>query len=231
METSEERLTRWSDSLCNNISVGGLVARCPIAHKWKAPYRILVVREALLWRMTDLGRQILLLTEKEHILGARILLRSAIETLAILIYMNQKIDAVISGELSFFEFGDMTMQLLMGSRNESTSFSSVNILTALEKADRKHSGLWELHKRLSETAHPNHDGVLYGYSKSDPENFETNFLNRWLDIFGQEQEPATALVFAIFEHEYNEECIRCLDALEVWLRQNDSRLEAEKNGI
>ncbi len=224
-------MLRWGQALCQNISVGGLISRCPIAHKWKAPYRCLVVREALLWRMHDLGEQIIVLYEQQHILGARILLRSAIETLALLIYLNQKISAVLEGSLSFFEFDRLTIQLLMGSKNNVTDQAAVNILTVLEKADRKHSGLSEIHQRLSESAHPNYDGVVYGYSSSDPVNYETNFLNRWTVIFGAEQEPYTDFVFAVFEDEYNKVCPELIEKLESWLRDNDSELEQQRNGI
>ncbi|MFM2085032.1 MAG: hypothetical protein RLY95_1850 [Pseudomonadota bacterium] len=164
METPSELLARWANSKCKNISVGGLLARCPIAHKWKSPYRSLVIRETLFWRMHDLGQQAHLLFSNGHLLGARILLRSALETLGILIYLNQRTNAVISGSFSFFEFSRLTMHLMLGSRNNSTSHPAINILTILQKAEKSHSGLVSLHERLSESAHPNFDGVLYTYS-------------------------------------------------------------------
>lgn len=181
--------------------------------------------------MTDLGKQVLLLTENNHILGARVLLRSAIETLALLIFMNLKMRAVISNELSFFAFDKLTMQLLMGSKNQSTSHAAINILTVLEKAEATHEGILELHQKLSESAHPNYDGVLFGYSKTDRENYETHFMNRWVEIFGAQQEPAAAFVFAVFEYEYNQESPALLESLEEWLRSNDAELEKVRNGI
>ena len=54
-------IERWGASLCQRVSVSGLISRCKIAYKWKAPYRCLVIREALFWRMHDLGMQILCL--------------------------------------------------------------------------------------------------------------------------------------------------------------------------
>ena len=61
---------------------------------------------------------------------------------------------------------------------------AVNILTVLEKAEKEYPGLLEIHRRLSESAHPNFDGVVYGYSSSDPINYETNFHNRWFELYG-----------------------------------------------
>mgnify|MGYP007123201105 CR=1 FL=1 len=231
METPSELLARWANSKCKNISVGGLLARCPIAHKWKSPYRSLVIRETLFWRMHDLGQQAHLLFSNGHLLGARILLRSALETLGILIYLNQRTNAVISGSFSFFEFSRLTMHLMLGSRNNSTSHPAINILTILQKAEKSHSGLVSLHERLSESAHPNFDGVLYTYSASDPKKYETNFSNRWEQLFSKEQETAMLFVFTLFETEYNQVWSDLMLQLESWLRDNDATLESQKNGV
>jgi hypothetical protein len=224
----EELLNRWSTSLPTSVDVGGLFSRCEVAHKWKAPFRSLMIREALIWRMHDLGQQILLLSRQQHFLGARILLRSAIETLAILIYLNQKTQSVVDGGLSFFEFDEITIQLLMGSRNNATAKTAINILTILNKADKTHKGLAKLHERLSESAHPNYDGVLYGYSETNAEEFVTTFENKWVANFGAEQEPATSFAFAVFEYEYNQSWPTLWEELERWLKANDDELEARR---
>lgn len=228
MTNIRTQLTRWSQSRCQSVSVGGLLARSKTSHKWKAPYRSLVVREALFWRMHDLGQQIVLLIQQDHILGARILLRSAIETLAILIYLNQKTSSVINGSLSFFKFDEITKQLMMGSKDGTTNQAAVNILTVLEKAEKSHAGLTSMHRSLSESAHPNFDGVLFGYSSTNPDEYETSFENNWIKHFSQEQEPATAFVFAVFEFEYNDTWKQLMIDLEAWLQENDLILEVEK---
>lgn len=228
MEEIAQRLENWENSLCPSVNVGGLIARSKTAHKWQATYRSLVVREALFWRMHDLGVQVLYLSKEQHFLGARILLRSALETLALLIYLNQKTEDVVEGKLDFFEFEQITTQLLLGSRNEATSKQSVNILTAIKRADKVHEGLSKLHERLSESAHPNYDGVTYGYSKSNPKEFETVFRSNWVENFGPEQESATAYVLAVFEHEYNEAWPAAWERLEHWLEENDAELEARR---
>ncbi|UNK50546.1 DUF5677 domain-containing protein [Lysobacter sp. S4-A87] len=186
------------------------------------------MREALLWRMHDLGQQTLLLAKHGHILGARILLRSCIETLGVLIYLNQKTQSVLSSTLSFFEFDEITKQLLMGSKNGATSLAAVNILTVLGQAEKVHPGLASMHQHLSESAHPNYDGVLFGYSSTDPDKHETHFVNNWVEFFGMEQEPGSAFVFAVFEHEYNVVWPQHMTQLEKWLRANDAALGAQR---
>lgn len=224
-------LERWSQSLCRKISVDELRYRCPVAHKWKAPYRSLVVREASLWRMHDLGQQATSLSEQGHILGSRILLRSAIETLGLLTYVNRKTAAVLTGELSFFDFEEVTQQVLMGSKNGSTSLAAINIVTVLAQAEKSYPGLSSMHQHLSESAHPNFDGVLYGYSSTDPEKMETQFQNNWIEFFEAQQEPATAFVFMAFESEYNIEWRQRMSELEEWLRTNDEVLEAQLSAL
>jgi len=136
---------------------------------------------------------------------------------------------ILDGELSFFEFDEITMQLLMGSRNNATSKTAINILTILAKADKVQDGIVELHGRLSESAHPNYDGVLYGFSSTNYEEFVTIFENKWAANFGVEQEPATMFAFAVFEYEYNESWQKLWEELESWLKTNDEELESQRS--
>lgn len=230
MQEFAEQLERWKASLPRQIDVGSLLSRCNIAHKWKAPFRCLVAREGLLWRMTDLGEQIICLTDNNHYLGARILLRNALENLGILCYITHKIESVVGGQLDFFEFDDLSKQLIMGSRDGSTAITAVNVLTALGKAERKYPGLLEMYKRLSESAHPNFDGILMGYTATNPKEFETTFQNNWQSIFGAQQLPATLLVYHAFESTYNLDLIAAIEELEEWLRKNDQHLESRRGG-
>ncbi|MGQ0510271.1 MAG: hypothetical protein ACT4P9_06620 [Betaproteobacteria bacterium] len=231
MESPGERIARWSQSRCQNVPVAGLLARCPVAHKWKAPFRGMVLRETLFWRMHDLAQQTLLLTEHQHLLGARALLRAGIETLALLIFLNQRMAAVVAGAYSFFDFDALTKQMLLGSRTPGASHTAIHVLKILEKAEKEHPGLQSMYDRLSESVHPNFDGVLYTYSSSDPEKYETSFSNRWVQVFGPEQEPAMSFVYAVFEHEYDKVWSEQFEALEAWLKNNDAELERQKNGI
>jgi hypothetical protein len=83
------------------VDILGLRQRNPIAHKRKATFRSLELRETAFWRIHDLLTQAYELHLAHRALGARILLRSAIETLATLIYLNQATAAVLAGEQNF----------------------------------------------------------------------------------------------------------------------------------
>ena len=129
MDSIDKALAEWRKSLCEPVDVGGLLTRNPVEHKWKATFRSLSLREAISWRLQDLLYQSKLLSNADHLLGARILLRSALETLAVLIYLNQLMRKVVSGDLDFHTFSDKTTILLLGSRDESTHYQSINIVT------------------------------------------------------------------------------------------------------
>jgi hypothetical protein len=67
------------------------------------------------------------------LLGARILLRSAFETLGILVYLNQTMRNVVAGTTDFHAFSETTTRLLLGSRDKSTRYKSINILTVFRR--------------------------------------------------------------------------------------------------
>lgn len=228
MDQIDKTLEEWKESLCESVDVGGLISRNPIVHKWKAPFRSLSLREACSWRLHDLLYQSKLLLDLNQLLGARILLRSAFETLAVLIHLNQLMRKVVSGEMDFHIFSDKTTILLLGSRDESTPYKSQSIITILQKCDRKYPGLYEIYEGLCESAHPNWEGLSSGYTEIDHENRATHYSNRWAELFSTSQNHGIALCIETFFHEYNEEWIEAMTNLENWIEENDEILEKGK---
>src|SRR4030067_72060 len=229
MRKRDERLAAWKASLCETVDIGGLLSRNGVAHKWKAPFRSLTLRETVAWRTQDLLEQSLLLHDSNHLLGARILLRSAFETVATLIYLNQLTRKVLAGTLDFHEFSEETSTLLLGSRDSSTSRKARNITTIIEKCDKRYPGIKDLYASLSESAHPNYEGTCIGYSVIDRENFITTFSNKWKSIFGKNHVQSIELCADTFYAEYNEEWPDAFEELEYWITKNDAHLEATKN--
>ena len=228
MRPVDESLAAWKQSQCQQVDVGGLFARSKIAHKWKAPFRSLSLREAVSWRTQDLLEQSVALYDAGHLLGARILLRSAFETVAMLVYLNQLTRKVLGGELSFHDFSDKTTALLLGSRDESTPQKSVNIVTILEKCETRYPGMMSLYAMLSETAHPNYEGMAAGYSEVDHDRCVVQYSNRWKALYAERHLDAVGLCTMVFHHEYNEEWAEAFYALEKWIEANDAQLEATK---
>ena len=228
MSDLEENLTNWEKSLFSRIDVGGLLSRNPTAYKWKALWRVWMVREAAFWREHDLMAQSYALHCQGHSLGARILLRSGFETLAALIYLNLLMQKVLDGKLPFADFGDKTTQLLIGARNNEEMPKSINIITVLEKCDAKYPGLLKLYADLSETAHPSYEGMMRGYSETNHAEYETNFRNRWKELYGDQHPDSMMLCMGTFHHEYEKVWPDLIERLEIWVEENDAELEAAK---
>lgn len=224
--TIEQALADWQNSLCQEIDIGRWRARNPVAHKWKATFRSLMLRESVSWRLHDLLKQSLALHGAGHILGARILLRSSFETLAILIYLNQMTAKVVAGMLSFHMFGEKTSQLLLGSKDQSTTHAAINILTVLGHCDMRYPGIVQWYSGLSESAHPNYEGVCVGYSKADANNYVTTFSNRWENLYGRTHLMGIRACMSMFDAEYNEVWTAQMENLEHWIESNDVMLAA-----
>ncbi|MDD9732798.1 hypothetical protein PVW46_23110 [Mameliella sp. AT18] len=229
MDTVQENLANWSTSRMASIPVAGLLSRNPMAYKWKAPFRSWMLREAVFWRLHDLLTQSYALHQQGHGLGARILLRSGFETVAVLVYLNQQMQQVLDGKLNFHLFSDKTTTLLAGSRDGSTTHRSLNIMTILEKCDKRYPGLAKLYAILSESAHPNYEGMITGYSKVDHDEYETHFSNRWMELHGDKHLGSMDMCMMTFHHEYNDVWTGLMERLEAWIEANDATLEATKN--
>ena len=169
-----EILDRWRASLSHEISLAALQSRCPIAYKWKALFRCLLVREALLRRMLALGDGVVLLTGHNQPVGARILLRGAVEATALLEYTVQRMDALVKGHIEWERFDELTTRSIVG-RRDFGDIEVIHILTAVENADKTYPGLKEIHDRLSETVHPNYDGVVGSFVRLDHEEHVAHF--------------------------------------------------------
>jgi hypothetical protein len=228
MNAVEQNLAHWKNSLLSSIPIGRLLSRNPVAYKWKAAFRVWMLREAVFWRLNDLMTQSYALHEQEHGLGARILLRSAFESLATMIYLNQLTRQVLEGKLSFHDFGNKTATLLLGSRDSSTDHQSINIMTVLEKSDKRYPGIVKLYSILSESAHPNYEGMVVGYSKVDHDEYETHFSNRWMELHGERHLESMELCMGTFHHEYNDVWPDLMEKLEDWIETNDAELESTK---
>lgn len=229
MDAVEQNLANWGSSLLSSIPVGGLLSRNAVAYKWKSLFRVWMLRELAFWREHDLMVQSYALYQQRHALGARILLRSGFETLATITYLNLIMQQVIDGTLNFHRFSEKTALLLLGSRKNEEMPIAINILTILKKCDKRYPGLLDLYADLSESAHPNYEGLMRGYSKTKYEEYETTFSNRWMELYGDRHLDAMMLCLGTFHHEYDAVWPELMEELEKWVEVNDAELEATKD--
>ena len=102
-------------------------------------------------------------------------------------------------------------------------------MTILEKCDKRYPGLAKLYAILSESAHPNYEGMITGYSKVDHDEYETHFSNRWMELYGDKHLGSVDVCMMTFHHEYNDVWTDLMEKLEGWIEDNDAPLEATKN--
>ena len=130
--------------------------------------------------------------------------------------------------MGFHFFADKTVRLLLGSRDKSTKHEVINILTVLKHCEKTYPGIEGLYAALSESAHPNFEGMCFGYSRVDDENHVSEFSNNMCAMYEDKLVSAIQLCMAVFEHEYNNEWPRLFGRLETWIISNDQFLESTK---
>ncbi|WP_026637112.1 hypothetical protein SR858_11415 [Duganella zoogloeoides] len=227
MDSIKQAINDYQNTLCKQIDIIALRERNPIAHKWKVTYYVLCNRETVAWRFVDLLEQSWFLHSQHKPMGARILLRSAIETISLLIYQDKLIGDVTTRKLSFLQFEEKVLALMHGSKNESTAWVAINIVTVLKHCEKRYKGIEKIYNWLSESAHPNYEGMRLSYSDTDPKTMITSFNNKTRELYSGMQIEGTILSMSMFENEY-EHSEDLFLKLEVWLEENESELEQHR---
>lgn len=224
----EQTLQNYQESLCKKIDIAALYARSETAHKWKLTFRLISLREGISWRLVDILMQAYKIGLNRMTVGARILTRSALETVCLLIYMNKRMQSVVENKMSFHDFDEMTSRLLLGAKNREEWPSPVNVKSLVEESEKRYPGIEKIYNDLCETAHPNYDGICAGYIKLNRKKYETEFGIYWEERFGNQHEEAIRICIDIFEEEYNNEWVKWFEALEKWLVDNNNKLERQR---
>ena len=215
-----------SGCLEKNISAGGLVSRSIIAHKWKTPLRLCIIRETCNYRFFYLVKTSIELLECKKVMEARILIRSALETLAKLSYLNSQVDAVFSNG-NWEELQTKSEQLLFGSRELEGKQKPINIMSMLDKLIEKHPSFELMYNDLCETSHPNMDGLIVGFSEWDGVEGEINFGDFWWKFHVNTEEYLHEIT-SIFIAEYDS-WVKGFEDLEKWLEAKDGKLSRAFN--
>ncbi len=130
---------------------------------------VAVWKNILAYRLVDIADASLGLFESGRLVPGCILARSALETVAGVHMLNRRISGVREVE-QFEGFMDFLMQAAFGSRNESSDFKALNVLTMLDHLNKKY-GTEDQYDHLSEYTHPNLKGGLMAYSDIDRKTF------------------------------------------------------------
>jgi cation transport protein ChaC len=170
----------------------------------KIPFKVLLYREVLVWRMAELSRCALENLEKERLASAITLIRAAVETSAALWYLWTKLDGAVQAR-AVGDIDDYLMKLIMGSKTNPNLPQAINVLTFVDRVNKDIDGFRHQYDNLSEFAHPNWAGTGLLYSKSDSQNLWTDFGANIRGLDSPKQAGAVNLSVAllIFERNYN----------------------------
>jgi hypothetical protein len=131
-----------------------------------SPYRAVVYRDTLMWRITELGQSALENFNQTRLSAAILLSRAAIETASALWYLQSKIAATVEAD-RLGDVDDDLVRLQLGTRVFEGPHLAINVLNFLDDVDKRFPGFRKCYEALSEYAHPNFPGTTGLYSASD----------------------------------------------------------------
>lgn len=148
----------------------------------KLPWKVLVHREALAWRMAELGRAAFQAFEQDTLVAAIVLTRAAVETSAALWYSYTKLDEAIESN-AVGDIDEYLMKLLSGMATTGPKADAsdpkfprpMKIQAFLNQVEKKIEGYSHQYGVLSEYAHPNGAATTLLYAKHDYEKRITDF--------------------------------------------------------
>jgi len=178
----------------------------PASITWesKIPWKVVNLREALLYRITELSESALELYETQNrIISAFIITRAIHETIALYYSFHVKLKRVIDNR-SLDNFDEYLMKMLFGWKNDNDFPKVPNILNAIDDLNKQLDGFRQNYDRLSEFCHPNYSGVFGAYAKINKEK-------GWVD-FGKEVQKTNPMIgihplvamLELFKSYYNE---------------------------
>lgn len=164
----EQSVATLRKSLPNMVDVGSLGVIS------KAPYKLLIVRESLIYRTEELARSALLLWKSEDTVASAILVRCIMESVA----LQHKLYSLLEGRhlMTAISMDETLRRLLMGFKNDKAFPSAINILALIDQLAKKIPPFRSIYDNLSEIAHPNYTGVAHLYTQRGHDQFNMRII-------------------------------------------------------
>jgi len=154
-----------------------------LSQKSKLPWKVLLYREALIWRMVELSRSAFESLTSGKLVSGIVLTRAAVEVSAALWFLYAKVEAVVDSK-TVGDVDDYLMKLSMGTATGWPEDSSpgaetmprpVKVGKLLEQTEKDIEGFSHQYGVLSEYAHPNWAGTVLLYSNTNKQTAITDF--------------------------------------------------------
>lgn len=163
-ERTPEDLLDEAKNLSQNIKKHLPKTADPASASFKAkmPFKALSIRELMIWRVSDLSESAIKLIDNFNIVGAIIIIRSIIESVALIFYLYKKVENSIENK-TIDGVDDKLMRLLLGGKLADSKVEAINALTLVDQLSKTAPGVREYYDDLSEFAHPNWSGSFGSY--------------------------------------------------------------------
>jgi hypothetical protein len=154
-----------------------------LSHKSKMPWKVLLYREALIWRMVELRKRAFESFTSDQLVCGIVVTRAVLEVSAALWFLCAKVEAVVDSKV-VGDVDEYLMKLAMGNATGWPENSapgagaiprSVKVGKMLEQAEKDIEGFSHQYGVLSEYAHTNWAGTVLLYSDTDKQTAITDF--------------------------------------------------------
>lgn len=129
-------------------------------------------REAALYRFIELVESSFLLYRENFLVGAVVSARAAQETLAVIWFVNSKLEHLAKTK-DIVHFSETMKRLVLGWSNDIEFPEKINVFKCIDSVDKSMKGSFRRHyEMLCEYAHPNFSGTFGAYAGVNNENLE-----------------------------------------------------------
>ena len=154
-------------------------------YSWSAkhPFKVMSYVNAMSWRMYDMSCAALTLLKQDNIIPALSMVRACWENMVATYELSVLVKDCCEKQIIDSSIDDTLMRILFSNRFEKGNkyvgeehfqqfekYKAKNILTLVQKHGKDFPQVKDVYAAICEFVHPNHDGVLGGYSYEDEVN-------------------------------------------------------------
>lgn len=200
---------KWEDVQRYNHALQALLSRRKdtvkaegIFFASKAAWKCALLQQSLLYRITMLAAGCADAWNAGNLVASVLSARALLETIALCEEAVAQISArADAGEVDAID--DLASRQLFSTRDEGriadqAGFRATNVLTFIDKLDKKIAGVRESYDFLSEWCHPNGSGHLFTYGEMNRETGEVRFSEACDRVKGIQAHVVTSFMMILF---------------------------------
>lgn len=196
----------------------------------KTPFKALVLRESLFYRMTELCGVAIDLYRQCKVVSGVIITRSLFETAALCYYVCKHLEEVIKSN-NLGDVDEVLMRAGHGGRRFSVGVKAFNPSTTIGELDKEYNGAKNMYGFLCELTHPNWMGCEGAYSDTNYEEYYIEFSEACERVPESTGLNELLMGLTIFEHYYNKMgnfLPKFIEMCEAEIAKRSSQEEGEK---